>query len=156
VIFVMVARKERRGAACHCWLASWWRSVSFSMFVSVSVIGSSRTLANTLASSGTEIAEAGGHIMAFVRRPPAVRGHLQFTDTDEVFVTRSLDAEAEQACRAMYSNLQSPAGPVRRTSDSRVTLDGRILGTHRTKRRSVLGGLTQRIRGRVSNLQTCR
>jgi hypothetical protein len=59
------------------------------MFVSVSVIGSSRLVANALASSGTAVAEAGGRIMAFVWRLPAVRGYLLVTDTDEVFGTRT-------------------------------------------------------------------
>jgi hypothetical protein len=57
------------------------------MFVLVSVIGSSRTVANALARSGRAVAEAGGHIMASVRRLPAVCGYLQVTDTDEVFGT---------------------------------------------------------------------
>jgi hypothetical protein len=52
--------------------------------VSVSVIGSRRTVAITLAGSGWTVAEAGGRIMASVWWPPVARGYLQVIDMDEV------------------------------------------------------------------------
>ena len=64
------------------------------MFVSVSVTGSSRTVASALTSSGRAVVQARGHLTACVQRPPAVRGYLQVTDADEVFGTHN-DLNAE-------------------------------------------------------------